>query len=735
MNPPDWQTDVEIHPRDWICPAVPFWVAGWARSPSGLIPRDIRARCGHRVFLGLCGLPRPDRENPPGPPGAGFSFYLPPVAGARDLVIELCDQHGRWTEIFRHSITGMPSSEATPAAANNLPDNALLLDLLRAKHARPHESWSTLADELLLGRRGEFVDIMPSEPFKGALEQLEFRLAVHYDHVLITGWVAHRSQRITRLTAFLDSAAPQPLLHGLDQPDAGQMFGEFADAARSRFAGYLRLPADLPRPVAVRIFAETADGQNTLVFLKRFRPVLLSAAGTDLPPVSRWRFLQAARTLNRAVWRCSWFDPSWRGFLAGAWLAYRAEAPARRLPKAGQEQRTEIPSGPLRITLVTHNLNFEGAPLFLQEFACHLCRQPGVSVRVVSACAGPLAERYAAAGIDVNVQAPDTAPDTADDRAFAAALDRLGHDPVWKDADLIVANTLVAFWAVPLAHRLGKPNVLYLHESAGARRFFALDFPPAAIARVEQAIASADRVVFPAADGQRAHGYLGARGHFRALPGWVDVARIDSYLQTHDRRNIRSNLDLSPDAVVFAHIGSFIARKGVHVFVEAIRGFVQHARADVTLAFLLVGAKADPDPYAELVQQAVADIAGADIRIIPQSSDPYGYFLATDVFVCASLEEVFPRVVLEAAAFGRNIVSTNVNGIPEMLGPAEAWLVPPDDAPALAQAMDAALKAHQRGDRSKPQAARRRVAAHFDTTVMLPRHTALIRRVAGGVLD
>lgn len=722
MKPPDWNTIVDIYPTDWVCPQDSFWVAGWAESPSGLALRDIRARFGDRVFLGLCGLPRSDRPSP----HSGYSFYLPPVAGARELVIEICDQHGRWTEVFQQAISGAPPAQAIAQTTPQRPDIDLLLDLLRLRLGRPHQSWRQLTDELLLARRAEFIDIMPSEPFKGALEQLATRVAVHYEHVIITGWVAHRSQRIVRLTAFFDSAAPIHLVHGLDRPDAGELFSEYTDAARSRFAGFLRLPIGMPRPLSLRIFAETEDGQSTLVFLKRIHPIVVSGAGTDLPPPTRRMLWQAARALNRAAWKQSWFSGNWRAFLSQSWQGWLANVPARRLPSPCRDSYAKEYGRVLHLTLVTHNLNFEGAPLFLFEFAQYLHAHKQFEVTLVSASDGPLRQRFEAADIPVFIIKPDVDLATSDDEAFARSLDHMSQNSMWSKSDLILTNTLVAFWAIPLAQRLGKPSVFYIHESAGVRRFFALDYSPAAIARVEHAIAHANRVVFPAADGQRAHAHLNQHNQFRALPGWVDVARIESWRSTQDRDALREPLGLSPDAVVFAHIGSLLARKGVHVYIEAIRSVVRSAPPDVPLVFLVVGAKDGPDPYADVVRHMIANTKDADIRIIPQSADPYRWFYLSDVFVCASLEEVFPRVVLEAAVLGRKIVSTNVNGIPEMLGPSEAWLVPPDDAAALSSGMLSALAACQHGDDSKAKRAQARVMKHFDSARMLPQHTALV---------
>ncbi|MDB6115989.1 MAG: mshA 3, partial [Lacunisphaera sp.] len=302
MSPPDWKSAIEIHPVNWVCPAAPFWIAGWITSASGLVPVDMRAWLGGRPFLGLCGLPRPDKEiaahGRAGAPQAGFSFLLQSVPGARELRIEACDQTGRWSEIFRQAVT-CPEGAATTRAVSDSPP---LLSLLRARHARPGQDWTSLARDILSAGTAEPFDVMPSVPFHGALEQLESLAAAQYDHLLVTGWIAHREQAIAGLTAYLDTAVPLPLVHGLARPDAGELFPGLVNGAHSRFAGYLKIPAHLPRPLALRIFATLADGRQELVFLKRFRPVLVSGSGTDLPPFSAWKFACAARALHAARW-------------------------------------------------------------------------------------------------------------------------------------------------------------------------------------------------------------------------------------------------------------------------------------------------------------------------------------------------------------------------------------------------------------------------------------------------
>lgn len=730
MAPPDWNSAIEIHPPGWECPASPFWVAGWVTSAAGLTPVDVRAWLGAQPFLGLCGLPRPDKETEahgrPGPPQAGFSFLLDPVSGAEELRIEVCDQAGRWTEIFRQAVTWRG---ATPSVRPSLPDPQPLLRLLQARAARAGEAWSDLAGEILAAKAAKTFDVMPSLPFQGALEQLGDLAAVQYDHLLLTGWVAHREQRIISLTAFLDTANPLPLVHGLPRPDAGMLFPDLIDGAHSRFAGYLRIPSALPHPLALRIFAELQDGRRELVFLKRFHPVLVSGSGTGLPPFSPFKFTCAAWTLRRAGWGTGWPDGQFATQLRAAWRDYRLAAPAQHLPKSLHIDSPPSNPRPLRVTLVTHNLNFEGAPLFLLEYARYLATRPGWSLRIVSPLDGPLRASFSDAGVKVclvDVTALLAAPN---DEGFNTALDRLAAAPGWEETDVIVANTMVSFWAVHLARRIRKPSLFYVHESVSARRFFALQYTPALVMQVEHAFTLATRVVFIAAAAQLAHAALAGRQNFRVLPGWIDAAQIRTYGATHSRAEIRRKLGYPLEAVIFANIGSLLPRKGQHVFLEAIR-LLQQRPPPVSLAFWLVGARPGPDPYADLLRYTIATHPLPDVHLIEHSADPYQYFHAADIFVCSSLEEAFPRVVMEAAVFGRTIVSTNVNGIPEMLGPDEAWLVPPGDAGRLAEAMQAALDAHWQGDHGRARRARESVATRFDAAILLPQHADLVRAVA-----
>jgi glycosyltransferase involved in cell wall biosynthesis len=87
-----------------------------------------------------------------------------------------------------------------------------------------------------------------------------------------------------------------------------------------------------------------------------------------------------------------------------------------------------------------------------------------------------------------------------------------------------------------------------------------------------------------------------------------------------------------------------------------------------------------------------------DVALPGFVDNPYPYLKNASVFVLSSRKEGFPNVLLEAAALGVPIVSTDCpNGPSELLGADSKWLVPVGDSVRLAAAIEARL-----ADRSPP---------------------------------
>ena len=740
--PASWQFELEIHPPAWCFPAGPTWIAGWIFAPPENSLGDLRGWIDHHLFYGLHGLPRPEIEarqlHRAGPPYCGFSLLVKAPLGARTFRLEGRDAAGRWHEIFSTAITTAPDATAN----NPRPTLAAMIGekipaLLRLQVHRPTISLATLADDMIAATIAEPLNTLPNPPFCGALEEPCAEGWIRYGRLGITGWLAHRSQRISRLTTMVEPLQEHRLPHGLPRLDINSVFPDLPDRENLAFVGHADLSFAPGLPVLLKIFAELDNGEKHLVFAQRFLPQVILGAAPPLPRLSHRTFTAAAWALDRAARRHGLKRgglPALGAALKTAWQTYAAEAPVAP-PSIRPVSATTLATRatkPLNVVVITHNLNPEGAPWFILEYAHYLARQFGWQVRVISPVDGPLRQNFIAAGLPVEVIDIEPALTTKTGPAFEAALVAVAAQLNWRDIDLVVANTMVSFWGIHLARLAQKPALLYIHESASVRRFFAPRLAPALMPMVEAAFAQANRVIFIAAASRVVFARLEHKNNFRYLPSWIDVTGIQQFAAAHTPTALREQYGYPREAIIFANIGSVCERKGQHVFIQAI------AQLQILLAatgeplpplqFLMVGAR--PGNYLEALRHEILRLGLNGVTIVAEVPGTYAFYRLADIFVCSSFEEAFPRVLLEAAAFSRLIVSTNVNGIPEMLAPEDAWLVPPGDAAALAQAMHAALRAHLAGDQTRAARAYATVTTRFAAENSLPLHLAVAQEAA-----
>jgi glycosyltransferase involved in cell wall biosynthesis len=609
----------------------------------------------------------------------------------------------------------------------------LTLAVLRLRAQRPQAPWPVLADEIVAAALAEPLNALPVPPFYGALEEPRDTGWLRYGPLSVTGWLAHRTAKIKRLTALVDPVQEYILRHGLPRDDITEFFADLPGREHASFVGQVVLPANPSTPALLKIFAELENGGKHLVFAQRFAPKIIAGADIALPPLSRTTFARALWALRGAagryglpVGRMTQIVPAARA----AWAEYRAEAP-------GQPQRRPLrtaPSDPgaatpFRVLVATHNLNFEGAPWFIFELARYLAAQPGVTVSIVSPQEGPMRRIFTAAGLPVAVLDLSAAFRAGSAKECHTALAvATGTRLNWDGLDLVIANTMVSFWAVQLAKKAGKPSLLYVHESTPVRRYFQPILTPALFPLVEEGFRFAHRVVFTADASRLVFDYLNARGNFALLPSWVDVARIDEFAAAHSKAELRRKHKLDPEAVLVVNIGSVCERKGQHIFIRAVELLKEELRFTYPgrkIQFVMVGAR--PGIYLESLKQDLELYGLAHVFFLPESGEIHDFYRLADIFVCTSFEESFPRVLLESAAFRLPIITTNVNGIPEMLAADEAWLIPPGDRYQLGDAIKQALTAHFAGDTRRADKARASIVARFQATSSLPLHLAVAR--------
>jgi glycosyltransferase involved in cell wall biosynthesis len=165
----------------------------------------------------------------------------------------------------------------------------------------------------------------------------------------------------------------------------------------------------------------------------------------------------------------------------------------------------------------------------------------------------------------------------------------------------------------------------------------------------------------------------------------LDTARFHgSRTPGLNRKTTRAQLGADSQSVVVLMVARLVRNKGVLEFFEAARRVCALRPNSV---FWLVG-PADSEgkqavPLADL--DAHADV----VRYLGPRSDVVDLMAAADVFVLPSYyREGVPRVLLEAAATGLPIVTTDLPGCHDVV--TDNWngiLVPPKDTPAIVRAV------------------------------------------------
>jgi glycosyltransferase involved in cell wall biosynthesis len=177
----------------------------------------------------------------------------------------------------------------------------------------------------------------------------------------------------------------------------------------------------------------------------------------------------------------------------------------------------------------------------------------------------------------------------------------------------------------------------------------------------------------------------------------------------------------------FGAIGRLVPAKGHAVLIDAFTR-VCRAAPEAELSIYGYGALRD-----ELSAQIASLGLAGKVRLEGRTENSAATLQHLDVFVLSSVNEGLPLVILEAMAAGLPIVSTGVGGIPEVLPKESAWLCPPADAGALADAMLQAVACKDLRERG--EAARRLAAASYGLEHMAARYEDLYRRLLPKVIS
>ena len=296
-----------------------------------------------------------------------------------------------------------------------------------------------------------------------------------------------------------------------------------------------------------------------------------------------------------------------------------------------------------------------------------------------------------------------------------------------EGADLVHSHTWYANLGGHLASLLyGIPHVVTMHSLEPLRPWKAeqLGGGYAISSWCERVSATAAAAVVAVSDGMRAD-ILSAYPEID--PAKVHVIRngIDTAEYSPDpATDVVHKHGIDPDRPYVIFVGRITRQKGVPVLLRAA------AELDPSAQLVLCAGQADTpellDEVTELVNGLQATRSG--VIWIPEmlpKQDVIQLLTHAAVFACPSLYEPLGIVNLEAMACSTAVVGSRVGGIPEVVDDGTTGLlVPADDPPALAQALntvvgDAALA------RSMGQAGRDRAVTEFGWRTVAEQTAAL----------
>lgn len=174
----------------------------------------------------------------------------------------------------------------------------------------------------------------------------------------------------------------------------------------------------------------------------------------------------------------------------------------------------------------------------------------------------------------------------------------------------------------------------------------------------------------------------------------------------------------------FLYLGRIMREKGVgELFSAAERMHERHGNA-----FVLDLAGFFEDEYREPVESLCR--SGAAVFHGFQE-DPRPLYISADCVVLPSYHEGMSNVLLEAAALGRPVITSDIPGCRESVSDGETgFLCPPKDADALFEAMDRMFSASSASRAEMGRAAHEKMVREFDRKTVVKRVTDTLLRSA-----
>jgi glycosyltransferase involved in cell wall biosynthesis/GT2 family glycosyltransferase len=340
----------------------------------------------------------------------------------------------------------------------------------------------------------------------------------------------------------------------------------------------------------------------------------------------------------------------------------------------------------LRVAVFSHNLNYEGAPRVLLEISTGLQKSRQMEVLVMSPEDGALRAEYEDAGCAVHVVPEGQDAFRSDERGFNAVTEIAGR-LVAERVDVVIANTVLCWWAVEAANIARVPSTWIIHESEPPFTHLS-EHGPECERRGRQALALPYRVVFVAEATRSVFADLETTNNFTVFHNGYDATSDHRSALQVPKAQARTGLNIPPDAFVGLLPGTVIDRKSQIDLVHAVRKLDLDVLRNLHL--IILGDR--PTPYSEALHREIALLGPLRqhcLSVLPYAAGAEQYFRAADFLISTSRIEAFPRVIQEAMFFEVPMIVAPVYGIVEQVSDeVSALFFPPGDAARLAQQIE-----------------------------------------------
>jgi glycosyltransferase involved in cell wall biosynthesis len=298
--------------------------------------------------------------------------------------------------------------------------------------------------------------------------------------------------------------------------------------------------------------------------------------------------------------------------------------------------------------------------------------------------------------------------------ANASRLRRLIED---YGVDLVHARSRAPAWSALLAARRTRcPFVTTYHGFYGSTGRFKTLY--------NSVMARGDRVI---ANSRYTAALIAERHHVpqnrvRVIYRGLDLAKFaPATIEPARIAGLRAAWGLGAADKIVLQAARLTGWKGQRFAIDAARKLLAENRLRGA-TFILAGDAQGRDNYTqELERQIAAAKLGGRVKLVGHCDDMPAAFAAAQVAIIASTSaETFGRTSIEAQAMGCPVIVTDIGAAPENIIPARSgdagytgWVVPTEDAGAIAEHVAAALKLSSAERAAIGDRARQHVAVKF----------------------